>query len=329
MRDVHGDRPLGDRRQGRLARAGLAALAAATLFGGAAACGAGAEAPAAQVAAPQSTAPVRQDQVQQELRRLEASYKGRIGMYAVDTGTGAKVSYRGHERFPLLSTFKAIACGAVLDKARRTDPGLMERRVHWKAAEEVRHSPISGGRGEAGMTVTELCDATIRYSDNTAGNMVLKQIGGPAGLTRYFRSLGDRHSRLDRWETDLNIWKPGERRDTTLPAAIGSDLRRLTAGDALVKQDRERLNGWLKGNTTGDERIRAGLPEGWTVGDKTGTADTAQGGANDIAIAWPPSGGAPIVIAVYTHRNESGIAPEDEVVARTATIAARGLGKIS
>ncbi|MFI0355823.1 class A beta-lactamase [Actinomadura sp. 9N407] len=334
MRHIEEER-VARRRAGRGARAGLAALAAAALFGGVAACGADA-APASRVAASQSAAPaapaapaaVRQGEVREQLRKLEASYKGRIGMYAVDTGTGAKVAYRERERFPMLSTFKAVAAAGALDKARRTDPGLMERRVYWKAEEEVDYSPRTEGKGEEGMTVAELCEAAITYSDNTAGNMVLKQLGGPAGLTRYFRSLGDPVSRLDRWETDLNIWAPGEKRDTTMPAFIGRDLQRLTTGDALAKPDQARLNGWLKANTTGDKRIRAGLP-GWTVGDKTGTANDSYGSANDIAIAWPPSGGAPIVIAIYTGRNDPGVASDDSVLARTATIAARGLGKMS
>jgi beta-lactamase class A len=321
------------RRTARGVRTGIAALAAAALFGGVAACGAQ-EAPATRVAASQGAASavpaaaVRQNEVHAELRKLEASFKGRIGMYAVDTGTGAKVGYRDHERFPLMSTFKAMAAAAALDKARRTDPGLMERRVYWKAEEEVPNSPKTQGRGEAGMTVAELCDAAITYSDNTAGNMVLKQLGGPSGLTRYFRSIGDPVSRLDRWETDLNIWAPGEKRDTTMPAFIGRDLQRVTTGTALAEQDRARLTGWLKANTTGDKRVRAGLP-GWTVGDKTGTSNDNYGSAHDIAIAWPPSGGAPIVIAVYTHRHATGVASDDSVVARTATIAARGLGKIA
>ncbi|GAA3940405.1 PEN family class A beta-lactamase, Bpc-type [Actinomadura viridis] len=314
----------------RRTRWGLALLTAVTLAGGTA-CGAGA-APATRAAAPAggsaavTVTPAGQAEVRERLRALEVSYQGRIGVFALDTGNGRTISYRDRETFPLLSTFKAIAAAAALDKARRSDPGLMERRVHWTAEEEVTHSPRTGGRGEAGMTVAELCEAAITYSDNTAGNMVLKQIGGPAGLTRYFRSLGDPLSRLDRWETDLNIWRPGERRDTTNPAALGRDLHRLTVGDALAAPDRDRLNGWLKANTTGDTRIRAGLPKDWTVGDKTGTGPT-YAAANDVAIAWPPSG-APLIISIYTNRKAPEGANDNSVIARTATIVARGLGKI-
>ncbi|GAA2409297.1 PEN family class A beta-lactamase, Bpc-type [Actinomadura vinacea] len=320
------------------ARTGLALLAAAALIGGAA-CGAGpaSAVPAAKVAAskgaapastPQSTspAPALQKEVRERLRRLETSYDGRIGMFALDTGTGSTIGYRSHESFPLASTFKAIASAAILDRARRLEPGLLERRVFWTAEEEVLPSPVTEGRGGTGMTMAELCAASISHSDNTAANLMLKELGGPAGLTRYFRSLGDPVSRLDRTEPDLNIWRPGERRDTTTPAAAGRDLNRLTTGDALAAPDRDRLNGWLRGSTTGNERIRAGLPKDWTVGDKTGTGST-YGTANDIAIAWPPSG-APLIISVYTNRDDAGGEAENRVIAETAAIAARGLGRM-
>jgi beta-lactamase class A len=318
----------------RRIRLALAALTAAALFGGASACGTG-TAPAGQVAARTGTgagtataAPAAgQTEARAALRDLERSYQGRIGLYALDTGTGKTISHRDQESFPMLSTFKAMASAAVLDKARRSDPGLLDRRIHWTSADEVDYSPITGGHGAEGMTVAELCRAAITHSDNTAGNLILRQIGGPAGLTRYLRSLGDHRSRLDRWETDLNIWRPGERRDTTTPASMGRDLHRVTLGDALHEADRARLNGWLRANTTGGARIAAGLPDDWTVGDKTGTAG-GYGAANDIAVAWPPSG-APLVIAVYTNRKAAGGTTDDTVIKRTATIAARGLGRLS
>ncbi|MQY02215.1 class A beta-lactamase [Actinomadura macrotermitis] len=304
-----------------------AALAASLLFGGAACGTAPAETRAATrggTAPVAATGPVRQGEVTRRLRDLETAYKGRIGAFAVDTGTGRVVGHRAHERFPFLSTFKALAAAAVLHKARTQDPGLMERVVHWTEQEEKPNSPKTKGQGgpDKGMTVAQLCDAAIRYSDNTAGNMLLKQLGGPAGYTRHLRSLGDPVSRLDRWEIELNDWKPGERNDTTTPANMGADLREVTAGGALVPADRARLVGWLRANTTGDARIRAGLPH-WTVGDKTGSADAR---ANDVAVAWPPGAAAPVIIAVYTYRHDLTAPREDKVIADTAAVLARGLG---
>ncbi|MBA9004129.1 class A beta-lactamase [Thermomonospora cellulosilytica] len=313
---------------------GAAAVAASMLFG-AAACGS--EPTRTTAAGSQSTlttAPAfeaaGQAEVRRRLRALEAEYEGgRIGAYAIDTATGRTVGYRAQETFPMLSTFKAMACAAVLHKARTADPGLMERVIRYTADDLVDHSPETGKEEnlKAGMTVSALCEATITLSDNTAGNLVLRQIGGPAGLTAYLRSLGDPRSRLDRWELELNDWRPGERRDTTTPALMAQNLRKVTTTDALAGPDRARLIAWLRANTTGDARIRAGLPGDWTVGDKTGTGGT-YATANDIAIVWPKGATAPLIMAVYTNRGTPDATADNTFVARTATILAQGLGKL-
>ncbi|GAA0936695.1 class A beta-lactamase [Nonomuraea longicatena] len=291
-------------------RSGLA-LAAALLIGGSLGTGTAVAAPA--------------DRVGKEMRALEESFDGRIGAYAIDTATGKSVGHRAGELFPLLSTFKAPVCAAALHRARTAEPGLMSKRVKWTEADLKPHSPVTEKHMDDGLTVSELCEATITVSDNTAGNMVLKQIGGPAGMTRYFRTLKDPVSRLDRWETELNDWKPGDRRDTTSPAAITRDLRALSAGDALHPQDRRRFNDWLVASETGGERIRAGLPKSWKVGDKTGTNGEI-GAANDIAVIWPGKSAEPIVMAVYTHRGRPPV--DDTVLAKAATILAKGLGRL-
>ncbi|WP_214411970.1 class A beta-lactamase [Sphaerisporangium fuscum] len=273
------------------------------------------------------TTPISEAEVRKQIRRLEASYKGRIGAYALDTATGKTVGHRANEIFAINSTFKAMECAAVLKKARTSEPGLMNKVIHWTQDEVVSASPKTDKRGEEGMTVAELCDAAITYSDNTAGNMVLKQIGGPAGLTKYFRSLKDPISRLDRWETELNNWSPKEKRDTTTPAWIARDLRKVAVDDALAPEDREQLNAWLKANTTGGTRIRAGLPKEWIIGDKTGTGD-AYGTADDIAVIRTSATAAPIIMAIYTNRDTIDGQRDNKVVEKTATILAQGLGKL-
>ncbi|MET9651000.1 class A beta-lactamase [Streptomyces sp. NPDC006460] len=290
----------------------------------------GAPAPASTASAtdaspPGSAAPAAE--LAAELRRLESARGVRIGAYAYDPASGRTLSYRADESFPVLSTFKAFVAAAVLDRARRVSPGLLERTVHWTARDEVSGSATTQGRGTAGMTVAELCHAAVTRSDNTAGNLLLKEIGGPSGLTRYHRTLGDPATRLDRWEPELNDWHPGERRDTTTPAAAGRALERVALDPALVPDDRARLNDWLRATVTGSERIRAGMPEGWVVGDKTGTSG-AYGGAHDIAVVRPGSG-SPVVLAILTRRTTAA-APSDSVaVARTATALVRGLGLTS
>ncbi|MFG2718970.1 class A beta-lactamase [Streptomyces sp. NPDC048416] len=276
------------------------------------------------IASVRAPLPGRDTHVAHAIHQLEATHDVRIGAFALDTGTGRTVSYRGSESFPSLSTFKAMVCAAVLDRARHTEPGLLDKVVHWTKADEVANSPLTQGKGEQGMTVAELCQAAITRSDNTAGNLLLRQIGGPAGLTRYYRSLGDPVSRLDRWEPELNRWKPGEQRDTTSPAAMGRDLAEVSLGAGLAPVDRTRLNTWLRATATGDARIRAGLPKDWTVGDKTGTSDS-YGSAHDIAVAWPRSG-HPVIIAIYTNHTTADAAADEAVIKSTASTLVRGLG---
>ncbi|MFJ2768190.1 class A beta-lactamase [Streptomyces sp. NPDC087300] len=261
--------------------------------------------------------------VRQRLRELEEAYPGRIGVHALHTGTGATVGYRANERFAIASTFKVLAAGAILRRAREQEPGLLDVLVRYGRDDLVDYSPRTELHLETGMTVRELCDATLTYSDNSAANLLMRRIGGPAGITAFARSLGDSHTRLDRWETDLNTNIPGDRRDTTTPAAMTANLRALTLGDALHPRDRDQLIRWLLENTTGDKRIRAGLPKDWRVGDKTGSP--AYGGVNDVAVAWPPKR-APLVVSVYTTRLDPDTPGEDRIAEDITRIVVDALG---
>ncbi|TDE46236.1 class A beta-lactamase [Nonomuraea mesophila] len=293
----------------------IASALAATLLAG------GATAPAAQAAVPPA------GQVKKYLRSLEVSFKGRIGAYALDTATGKTVTYRAGERFPMLSTFKAPLCAAVLQKARTSEPGLMNRLIKWTAADMKPNSPVTEKHVKDGLTVSQLCEAAVTMSDGTASNLLLKQVGGPKGLTKYFRTLKDTTSQMDRWHPELNDWTPKDKRDTTTPAAMGRDLRVLTVGRALHAKDRRQLLAWLLANKTGGERIRAGLPKSWTVADKTGTNSDGFGGGNDIAVVWPKKGAAPVIMSIYTNRTK-GLPTDNPTIAKTATILARALGKL-
>ncbi|WP_084517891.1 class A beta-lactamase [Microtetraspora niveoalba] len=307
-----------------------AALSISLLSGGALGTGTAPAATTMPVPVPVPVAPAAvagEAKVRKDLRKLEASFKGRIGAYALDTSTGKTVTYRAGERFPLLSTFKAPLCAAVLHKARTAKPGLMDTVVKWTAADMKPNSPVTEKHIKDGLTVAQLCEAAMTQSDGTASNLLLKQIGGPAGLTRYFRTLNDRTSRMDRWHPGLNNWAPGEKRDTTTPAAIGRDLRALTTGTALHAKDRQQLITWLLANKVGGERIRAGLPTTWTIGDRTGTNSDGFGGGNDIAVIWPAKGAAPVIMAIYTNRTP-GLATDNRTIAKTAAILARGVGKL-
>jgi beta-lactamase class A len=228
---------------------------------------------------------------------IETRIGGRIGVAALDTGNEKHLDYRAEERFPMCSTFKFLAAAAVLKRVDEKKERL-ERFVPYNAKDILEYAPVTKEHlKEGGMTLGALCEAAIEQSDNTAGNLLLNAIGGPAGLTNFVRALGDRVTRLDRIEPELNSAIPGDERDTTTPAAISSDMQRLLLGDALSEASRRKLDDWLQRNETGGSMIRAGVPKTWSVGDKTGRG--SNGATNDIAIMRPPRG-APILLAIYS-----------------------------
>ncbi|WP_446221287.1 class A beta-lactamase [Nocardia sp. IBHARD005] len=242
---------------------------------------------------------------------LEAKYGARLGLSVVDTGSGATVNYREGERFPMASTFKGLACGALL-QAHPLSTGYFDQVIHYTAADIVVNSAETEKHIDTGMTVSAICHAAITVSDNTAGNLILRLLGGPAGFTAFLRTLGDNVSRLDRWEPELNTAIPGDERDTTTAAALVADYRALVLGTALDDPERAQLTDWLLASATGAKRVKAGLPADWKVGDKTGSP--AYGSALDVAIAWPP-GRAPLVLAVLTTKPEQNAEPSNELVA--------------
>jgi beta-lactamase class A len=264
-----------------------------------------------------SAAPLRQ--AEDQLKELEQSAKGRLGVFAVDTGNGRDIAWRAEERFPFCSSFKMMLAAAVLERSMR-EPGLLDQRIRYTQADLVPHHPVTGQHLAAGMTVRELCDATMRYSDNPAANLLMAKIGGPAAVTAFARTIGDQTFRLDRIETELNTAIPGDPRDTTTPAAMTRSLQKLALGEVLNTPARELLLDWLKRNTTGDTRIRAGVPKDWIVGDKTGTG--AYGTTNDIGVVWRP-GAAPIVLSLYYTQADPKADARNDVLADAARIVAK------
>ncbi|WP_084510547.1 class A beta-lactamase [Nocardia lijiangensis] len=247
---------------------------------------------------------------------LERQYGARLGVFAVNTATGESVAYRPDERFAMTSTFKGLACAALLHR-HPLATGYFDQIVRYGREELVEYSPVTETRVDSGMTASELCDAAITVSDNTAGNQILKLLGGPPGLTAFLRSIGDPVSRLDRWETELNTAIPGDERDTTAPERLAANYRAAVLGDVLGEPERARLTQWLIANTTGDTRIRAGLPAGWRVGDKTGLG--SYGTNNDVAIAWTEAG-APIAIAVMTTKPDQDAKADNALLADATRI---------
>jgi beta-lactamase class A len=237
-------------------------------------------------------------ELDRQFGQLEKTVGGRLGVATLDTAGGARADHRAGERFPMCSTFKLLAVAAVLARVDRGRERL-DRRIAFSTADLLEYAPVTRARvAEGSMPIADLCEAAITVSDNTAANLLLATLGGPAGLTAYARSLGDHVTRLDRIEPALNEAVPGDPRDTTTPSAMLGDLKALLVGTALARASRERLIAWLVATKTGDRRLRAGVPAGWRVGDKTGSGE--HGTTNDVGIIWPPGGGAVLVAAYLT-----------------------------
>jgi beta-lactamase class A len=241
--------------------------------------------------------------------QLERRYHARLGVFVTDTGTGRTVTYRSDERFAYASTLKALAAGVLL---RRVSDADLNRVVTYGAKDLQDYAPITSKHVATGMRLRDVIAAALRYSDNTAANLIFKQLGGPAGLESALHGLGDATTHVDRIEPSLNAAVPGDVRDTSTPHALGTDLRGFVFGDLLPKSRRRLLTNWLLGNTTGGPYIRAGVPSGWKVGDKTGNG--GYGTRNDIAIGWPATG-SPVVIAIQSDRGSAGASSDDALIA--------------
>ena len=242
-------------------------------------------------------------------------------MALINTADDSQTLYRGDERFAMCSTGKVMAAAAVL-KQSESHPDVVNKRLEIKKSDLVVWSPITEKHLQSGMTLAELSAAALQYSDNTAMNKMISYLGGPEKVTAFAQSIGDVTFRLDRTEPALNSAIPGDKRDTTTPLAMAESLRKLTLGNALGEQQRAQLVTWLKGNTTGGQSIRAGLPASWAVGDKTGAGD--YGTTNDIAVIWPENH-APLVLVTYFTQPQQDAKSRKEVLAAAAKIVTEGL----
>ncbi|MBV8850555.1 MAG: class A beta-lactamase [Methylobacteriaceae bacterium] len=237
------------------------------------------------------------------MRELESRHGGRLGVAVADTASGLRVGYRADEAFPLCSTFKFLAAAAILARADAKSLRL-DQHIAFGESDLDSYSPVTKRYARDGsMPLAEICAAAMIWSDNTAGNLMLRELGGPAALTSYVRSLGDAITRLDRTEPDLNSAIPEDPRDTAHPRVMVEDMQQILLGPALSASSRDLILSWMVGSQTGGKRIRSGLPPEWRAGDKTGTGENAT--ANDIAIAYPPSRKPILVAAYYTGPNAS------------------------
>jgi len=260
---------------------------------------------------------IAQSEFENRVATIEARTGGRIGVAALDTASSKHLDCRSEERFPMCSTFKFLAAAAVLKRVDEKQEKL-DRFVPYDAKDILEYAPVTKIHlKEGGMTLGALCAAAIEQSDNTAGNLLLDAIGGPIGLTNFARTIGDKVTRLDRKEPELNSAIADDERDTTTPAAMLADMLQLLLRNTLSPSSRHQLEQWLQANETGASMIRAGVPTSWIIGDKTGRG--ANGATNDIAIMRPP-GRAPILLVIYSAGSTATANDRAAVLAEAAKI---------
>lgn len=254
-----------------------------------------------------------------EFETYERESGGRIGVHAENLATGAKLAWRADERFVMCSTFKASLAACVLARVDRGEEQLASM-IAYGQADLLDYAPVARQNLAAGkLSVAEMCKAIVELSDNTCANLLLARIGGPAALTAFWRWLGDTTSRLDHNEPELNCSPPGNPQDTTTPAAMAGNLRRLVTGEALSAASRALLTDWMVGCRTGANRLRGGLPTGWKISDKTG--NNGKDASGDIAVVWPKPE-TPILIAAYTQGGTPNAAQIEAVFGRIGRMVA-------
>lgn len=256
-----------------------------------------------------------------DLAALEQKFGGRLGFYALDTGSGRSVAHRADERFLMCSTHKVLVVGAIL-QLRQQQPGLLDRVIAYDKSKVLSYAPVTSLH--TSMKVSELCEATLKVSDNTADNLLIELLKGPQAVTAFARNLGDNVTRLDRFEPDLNDGAPGDERDTTKPPVFASDLYALTGGEGLDAAGRDLLVNWMKSSTTGLDLVRGGLPKDWAAADKSGSG--SQGEVNDVAVIWPPNR-APLVVTAYTAPKDPKSTAGRKLIADATGIAVKKLAQ--
>jgi beta-lactamase class A len=252
----------------------------------------------------------------ERLEAIRTRIGGRLGVHVLDTHTGQRVRFDDDSRYATASTFKILLAGAVLKRVDHSELSLTQSLAYSEKDLQPTSIVTKARVAEGSLSLQDLCAAIVEVSDNTAANLLLNLVGGPAAVTKFARDLGDEVTHMDRMELELNTNLPGDPRDTTSPRAMVGDMQKLFTGNVLTAPSREKLTTWMIDATRGLDRIRAGIPKSWKAGNKAGTG--ANGAINDLDILWPP-GRKPILVAVYMSESKLGT---DALSAAHAEIAA-------
>ncbi len=248
--------------------------------------------------------------------KLENRLDARVGFAIYDLESEQSWEYRADERFAMASTFKVLACAALLAGGET----LTSTTVTINAEDLLAYAPVTERLVGKEVEASALCEATMRTSDNTAANKVLEVLGGPDAVTNFVRTIGDQTTRLDRWEPELNEAQPGSALDTTTPHAMAASLRSIVLGEVLPTAEQEQIRSWLRSNEVGGPLLRAGVPANWRVGDRTGAG--GHGTRGIVAVMWPP-GSKPVIAAIYLTETTASIEDRNAAIAEIgATLAA-------
>lgn len=255
----------------------------------------------------------------EKFAQIEDEFDAQLGVYAINTETNETIEYQPNERFAYASTFKALAAAILLKQNNLED---LEKVITYNEDDLVSHSPVTEKHVDSGMTLLEISEAAIRKSDNTAANFLLEAIGGPDNFEKALQDIGDDVTQSERYETELNEFSPENKRDTSTPKTMATNLKKVILGDYLPDNKRKLLSDWMTGNEAGDSLIRAGAPSEWTVLDKSGAGN--YGTRNDIAVVKPPNK-EPIVIAIMSRHDTEDAEYEDTLIAKAAEITLNAL----
>lgn len=240
---------------------------------------------------------------------IEQRTLGRIGVSVLDS-TDQQWHYKGNERFPMMSTFKTLACAKMLQDSDR-DILDISTMAPVKSDELIAWSPITTNMVGSSITIENACEATMKTSDNTAANIVLQHIGGPLGVTEFLRLTGDEVTQLDRFEPELNQAKADDPRDTTTPNAMNKTLRHILFEDVLAQNSKKQLKEWMQGNTVSDSLLRSVLPQGWSIADRSGAG--ANGSRGITAAIWTDER-EPLIISIYLTQTNLSMPERNQVI---------------
>ncbi|MDO9608054.1 MAG: class A beta-lactamase [Brevundimonas sp.] len=257
------------------------------------------------------------------LNDLETRHGGRLGFAALDVGSSRRVLWRSQERFPFCSTFKPFLAAATFQRVERDEESL-DRAVRITQADMIPHAPVTEKAVGRTLTIRELMQATVEVSDNPAANILIREMGGIAVWRSWWPTFGDTTTVISRLEPDLNTALPNDPRDTCLPEQTLANIREMAFSDRLTPEHDALLQGWLIASPTGPNRIKACVPEGWSVAHKTGSG--ANGTTNDIAMLTPLTGSPVIVAAYFTGAASATEDARDAVIAEATRRALKALG---